>query len=134
MERKNFTDFISKKEFKKENSWGLTASFDLADCNPELITSPKEIKRYIVELCKLIKMVRHGEPIIEEFGEASLEGYSAIQFIETSSITIHFDDKLGNRGFIDIFSCQYFDQKKAIHFSKKFFQGKVKSVRIYTRA
>ncbi len=134
MERKKITDFISKKDFQNENSWGLTASFDLADCNPKLITNPEEIKRFIIELCNLIKMVRHGEPIIDCFGGDSLEGYSAIQFIETSSITIHFDDKIGNRAFIDIFSCEYFDQKKAIDFSKKYFQGKLKAIRIYTRS
>jgi S-adenosylmethionine decarboxylase len=69
-----------------------------------------------------IKMKRHGEPLIERFAEGALEGYSALQFIETSSITLHFDEGQ-NRAFIDIFSCNCFDYQAAETFCREWFKG-----------
>jgi S-adenosylmethionine/arginine decarboxylase-like enzyme len=71
----------------------------------------------------VIKMKRYGEAMIDRFAEGPLEGYSMMQFIETSSITAHFDEE-ENRAFIDIFSCQFFDASQAVKFSKKFFNAK----------
>jgi len=65
-------------------------------------------------------MKAHGETIIDRFGVGKLEGWSAMQFIETSSITVHADE-VDNRCFIDIFSCKDFDADKAEKFSKTFF-------------
>jgi hypothetical protein len=42
----------------------------------------------------------------------ALEGWSALQFIKTSSITIHADKVFG-RCFIDVFSCRPFDSDVA---------------------
>jgi S-adenosylmethionine/arginine decarboxylase-like enzyme len=41
----------------------------------------------------------------------------------TSSVTVHLDE-IGNRAFIDIFSCKRFSAKKAKDFCKKFFRAK----------
>lgn len=82
------------------------------------------MKEFVLALCKEIDMKPHGEPLIEKFAEGSLEGYSVLQFIETSSITIHFDDKMGDRAFIDIFSCKYFDASVAATFCQNFFEAK----------
>ena len=46
-----------------------------------------------------------------------------MQFIETSTITAHFDEQ-GNRAFIDIFSCKTYNAKKVALFCKKFFKAK----------
>lgn len=67
-------------------------------------------------------MKRFGEPMIQKFGEGELLGYSALQFIETSSITIHFDE-VKNRAFIEIFSCKFFDPPKAANFCGSFFKA-----------
>ncbi len=125
MTKKNvlFLSEISKSEYDNQQAWGLLAIINLYDCNPTLIKSPKVIKKFIIELCKVIKMKRFGEPIIERFAQGPLEGYSVMQFIETSSITIHFDEER-NRVFLDIFSCQFFHSDKAAKFSKKFFKAK----------
>lgn len=64
--------------------------------------------------------------------EGKLEGCSAMQFIKTSSITIHFDEEK-NRAFIDIFSCKKFNPKKAEKFSKKFFRAKRSKMTILIR-
>lgn len=122
---------ISKKEYEASGAWGLLASINLYDCDRGKITSPQAMRGFVLKLCKEIDMKPRGEPHIEQFGGDSLEGYSVLQFIETSSITIHFDDKTGNRAFIDIFSCKYFDANHALQFSKKYFNaqdGKVWSL------
>jgi len=113
-----------RREYKNRRAWGLLASIDLAGCDHKMIQSPKAIKLFIKKLVPLLKMKAYGPTIIEKFAEGSLEGYSAFQFIETSSITIHFDDKQGDRAFIDIFSCSWFDPYKAENFSKKYFKAK----------
>lgn len=100
---------ITVEELKTSGAWGMSASIDLRDCNPEQLTNPDLIKQFILELVASIGMKAHGKPRVEQFGDGDLQGYSALQFIETSSITFHGDDKTGNRAFIDIFSCKFFD-------------------------
>lgn len=103
--------------------WGRSASVDLHDCNPKLVRDPKAIKRFVRELCQVIKMKRHGPTEVQRFGQGQLRGYSMMQFIETSSVVGHFDEK-GKRAFIDVFSCKQFDPKIVAHFAKKFFRAK----------
>jgi len=102
--------------------WGLLAAINLYDCNSKLIKNKKEIKKFIIDLCNLIKMKRFGPARIRRFGEGKLEGYSAMQFVETSSITLHFDEEK-NRAFIDIFSCKDFDSEETEKFCKDFFKA-----------
>jgi hypothetical protein len=52
-----------------------------------------------------------------------LEGPSAMQFIETSSITIHADETAG-RCFIDVFSCREFDPDAAAEIAVAHFDGR----------
>ena len=55
-----------------------------------------------------------------------------MQFIETSSITVHCDE-FGNRAFIDIFSCKKYDHKPVVIFSKKYFKAKMVSTSVEER-
>lgn len=80
-----------------------------------------------------IGMKTHGPMHLEKFAEGHLEGYSAMQFLETSSLTIHFDHIIKDRAFIDIFSCKFFDPKKAEQFSKKYFKAKKSKVKTIIR-
>jgi len=75
-------------------------------------------------------MKRHGPTRIDQFGSGKLKGWSAMQFIETSSIVIHCDDK-GNRAFIDVFSCKKYNSKILVKFCKKFFGAK--NVSVYSK-
>jgi S-adenosylmethionine/arginine decarboxylase-like enzyme len=100
--------------------WGKSISLDLYNCNLETISNPELIEKYVKQVIKEINMVAHGPCHIERFGAGSLEGYSALQFIETSSITIHCDEP-EKRAFIDIFSCKDFDVDHAEKFSKEYF-------------
>lgn len=112
--------------------WGRATSLDLHECNKELLQDPKAIKQFIRKLAKAIKMKRHGPARVEKFGSGKLKGWSGMQFIETSSIVIHCDDK-GGRAFIDIFSCKKYNPKIVAKFSKKFFGAKNFSLYIEER-
>ncbi len=103
--------------------WGQLLSVDLKGCEHSLLTNPEKLKEFSKRICEEIDMVPFGEPIIKRFGEGSLEGYSMIQFIMTSSVTVHLDE-IGSRAFIDIFSCKRFDVNKAKDFCKYFFKAK----------
>ena len=112
--------------------WGRSCSIDLHDCKIELIKDSKAIKRFVKELCFLLKMKRHGLTRIDRFGYGELRGLSMMQFIETSSITAHFDEK-GGRAFIDVFSCKRYNPKTIAKFSKKFFEAKTVSIYVEER-
>jgi len=87
------------------------------------VKDKKALKRFGLELCKVIEMIPYGKPIVKRFGKGDLEGYSMIQLIETSNIAVHLDE-FENKAFIDIFSCKNFDSKKAEKFSADYFKSK----------
>ena len=122
-----------RQAYKNNKAWGMLASIDLAGCDHDLIQSPKAIKEFVKTLVQLLKMKAHGPTRVEKFAEGSLEGYSAFQFVETSSITTHCDDKEGDRVFIDIFSCCFFDPNSVETFCKSFFKGKKSRMKILLR-
>jgi S-adenosylmethionine/arginine decarboxylase-like enzyme len=116
--------FVSEEKYQNSGAWGLLTSIDLFECNPETLRNKEKIEKYIVELCELIDMKRFGEPVIVRFGkDPRVQGYSAVQLIETSCISGHFAED-SNSVYIDIFSCKFYDSEKAIEFTKKFFEGK----------
>ncbi len=112
--------------------WGKMISIDLYQCDRAKVSSAPVIKKYIAEVIKLIKMKAHGPTHIDRFGSGEIEGWSAMQFIETSSITVHADE-FDNRCFIDIFSCKSFDAQKALEFSIKSFGSKSHRVLVTDR-
>ena len=103
--------------------WGQLTHIDLFECEEDLLLDKEKLAEFSLTLCKKIKMRPHGNPIIDRFGEGDLFGLSSVQFIETSTITTHLDDK-GRRAFIDIFSCKTFDGNIAVKFSKDFWMAK----------
>ena len=112
--------------------WGQMLSIDLGKCPYSLLTNPKKLKEFSEKLCKEIKMIPHGKPMIDRFGYGKLEGYSMMQFIETSTITVHLDE-VGMRAFIDIFTCKRFDAEKAKKFCKNFFKAKTMKAKSWMR-
>ena len=115
---------IGKEEYLESNAWGLLTSIDLFDCNPNLIRDADAIKKYVYELCDLIEMKRFGKCTVVDFGEdPKVSGFSMTQLIETSLISGHFANQ-SNSVYIDIFSCKWYDQKKAVEFTKNFFKAK----------
>jgi len=91
---------------------------DLYNCKENF--SKKKIKEYINGVCKVIKMKKHGKMRVWRDKRKGFEGFSAFQFIKTSSIVLHNFDK---DCYIDIFSCKKFDYDKALKFTKNFFKA-----------
>lgn len=109
------------EEHASYKPWGKSISIDLFDCDISLF-QPEPIKEYVQKVISVIDMVAHGPCYVDKFGEGELVGYSAMQFIETSSITVHTDEP-GKRCFVDIFSCKDFDEKEAEEFSKTYWKA-----------
>lgn len=104
--------------------WGVLTSLDLADCNPQLIRDAESIKRYVTELCDLIKVKRFGDCTVVHFGERDeIAGYSMTQLIETSLVSGHFANKT-NTAYLDVFSCAPYDVDLVTKFSQEFFKAK----------
>lgn len=126
MERKNNQETISKTNSKRK-PYGYELIMDLHDCDASKFIR-KDLKKFFIELCELIKMQRcelHfwddvGVPVEEQQTSPHTKGTSAVQFILTSSIVIHTLDLMG-AVYINIFSCNYFSEKVALEFTKKWF-------------
>jgi S-adenosylmethionine/arginine decarboxylase-like enzyme len=114
----------AKEEYEKNGSWGMLTSIDAYGCRPELIRSKENLRKYIIELCRLIDMKMYGETIIEYFGEnEKVEGFSVVQLIETSCISMHCANST-NVVYTDIFSCKSYDPVVATKFTAEFFGAK----------
>jgi len=102
---------------------GQLTIINLKECDSDLVRDKEHLAKFGRDLCDVIKMKAYGEPIIDRFGKDELEGYSLVQRIETSNITVHLDE-FENKVFVDIFSCKEFNEKDAAEFSKEFFRAK----------
>ena len=106
-----------------EEKFGVELIIDMHNCDESLFTK-ELLTKYFIELCELIDMTRHGDPMfwIEYGKEPHLSGISAVQFIRTSNIVIHTLDKL-KAVYVNIFSCKDFDKTIAEEFTKQFFKA-----------
>jgi S-adenosylmethionine decarboxylase len=102
--------------------WGQLAAIDLHGCERQPIADPDRIRGFVTTLGDAIGMRAHGPVLVERFGDGELEGWSAMQFIETSSITLHADES-GGRCFVDVFSCRPFDADRAAAVAVAHFGG-----------
>ncbi len=102
--------------------WGVLAAIDLSGCESAWLADPERIRGFVAELVPAIGMRRHGPTLVERFGTGTLEGWSALQFIETSSVTVHADEVDG-RCFVDVFSCRPFDAGLALQIAREWFGG-----------
>ncbi len=102
--------------------WGMLAAIDLHGCESGRLADPDSIRAFVPAVINAIGMRAHGPLHLERFGDGELEGWSAMQFIETSSITIHADEFSG-RCFIDVFSCREFDAMVAAAIAVAHFGG-----------
>ena len=104
--------------------FGWDLAVDCAECDLDKITNAEHIKAFVRELVEDIDMKSFGECVCVKFGEGKLEGFSVVQLIHTSCITIHFQD-YNRSAYFNIFSCKVFQKevvKKSIlkWFSPKF--------------
>lgn len=105
------------------DQFGQELTVDLYECDLVKISDGEHIKNYVIKLCEeVIDMKRYGEPLVEHFGHENpiTSGYSLVQLIETSCVSGHFSE-YKKSCYINIFSCKWFDDKKAAEFTKKWF-------------
>ena len=102
--------------------WGQHLILDLDGCPREHLTSADNIRGWVKELITVIDMKAFGEPMLEHFASHSFgaAGFTLLQLIETSNISAHFAENLG-QVYIDVFSCKRFDDEAAIAVCKKYF-------------
>lgn len=105
--------------------WGQHLYVDMGECNPDKVCSGVHIKQFMESLVKEIGMKQYGEVLLERFAlhDSKVAGYSAMLFLETSSITSHYAEE-SNSVYIDIFSCSNIDESKAVKFCIKSFEAK----------
>jgi len=112
--------------------WGTLAAIDLHDCERRRLADADSIRAFVPNVIEAIGIRADGPLRLERFGSGSLEGWSATQLVETSSITIHADE-LSRRCFIDVFSCLQFDPEIAAAVAVAHFGGR-HSVRVLRRS
>ena len=110
-------------EAVERSAWGVAASIDIYNCDPETIRNADKIRRFVRELCDLIGMKRFGDTQVIHFGEDErVAGFSMVQLIETSLISAHFANQ-SNTTYLDVFSCKPYEPKIVEEFALKFFGG-----------
>lgn len=122
-------------------SYGKELILDIHNCDVSKFNRA-DIEIYIATLCdKVIGMEREDlywwdyEDDPEGYKEAPshLKGTSCVQFISTSTITIHSLVDL-KKIFINIFSCKDFDPEMTAAFTEKYFGGKVETYEVIMRS
>ncbi len=132
---KNFREKDDKvmKKYRKENPWGMSLCADLKDCNPKTLRNAKKVKKFVSQLCKLLKIKKFGKTTVVDFGkDPKVTGLSMTQLIETSLISGHFANN-SNAIYLDIFSCKEYPPYAAAEFCKKFFEAKSYDLKINFR-
>jgi S-adenosylmethionine/arginine decarboxylase-like enzyme len=100
--------------------FGTELLLDLGGCDPAIINDPRRLADYTVQLIKLIDMEAYGDPDVVEFGKGKLRGWTLIQKMTTSNITIHaWPDAAG--ALINVHSCRPYDTAAATEFTRKYF-------------
>jgi S-adenosylmethionine/arginine decarboxylase-like enzyme len=118
---------------KEPSNFGMELILDLYGCKPEILKSKEKLKDYFRIIVPMIEMKAVGEPKIPpKFGKGTLYGYSAVQFIQTSSVGIHLAEKM-LEAHVNIFSCKKFDPKKTEKFTKRFFKARKTKVKVEER-
>lgn len=114
------------------DGFGMELLLDLAGCNPDVITSAALLKAWTATLADAIGMTAWGEPIAAHFGEGDLYGWTVIQLITTSNISVHAVDGT-NDAHINIFSCRAFDPDAATALTVDFFGATAHDARVIQR-
>ena len=113
---------VPAPSLRSDAPWGSLAAIDLHGGDCERLADPECIRAFVPAVIDAIGMRAHGPLHLERFGDGGLEGWSAMQFIETSTITIHADEVAG-RCFVHVFSCRPFDPTFAAAVAVEHFAG-----------
>lgn len=106
--------------------WGYHYIANLGGCELSSMQSKKNIKLFLTDILETTDMTAFGPPIFKyvkptpETLKKEIDGYSVVQVIITSSITLHFVDSK-QLLFFDFFSCKQFNKTKVKELLKKYF-------------
>lgn len=121
-----------------KNTWGYHLIMDIGECNVEKISNKENITKCIHHLIKKTKMHALGDPVFKtvlatpQMLKKHIDGISVVQFIETSSITMHFVNS-ERAGFIDFFSCKEFKPEDVQEILVRHFDPHKIKIRYITR-
>lgn len=99
---------------------GYSLHMNIAGCNDNIKNEDKIIE-FSDKLIKKIKMKAYGPPILENFGKGNKKGYTLVQLIETSCLTIHFTEH-DNSMYLDLFSCKDFKETDVVSMVDHYFE------------
>lgn len=107
---------------------GLAASIAIRDILPldvpgGNIEGRNRVRMFIDQLVRVIGMNPHGDPVMEYYpiDGSEREGWTAVQLITTSSVTLHL--YRAGSAWIDITSCQAFDVKATAEWCRSRLKG-----------
>lgn len=117
------------KKYNGKENYGRELILDVHDCDVARFTQER-IEKYLAHLCdEILEMTRRELYFWSETtANPQTSGISAVQFIMTSSITVHALDQLGNI-HVNIFSCKAFPVHSASAYTVDFFKGTLVSFR-----
>jgi S-adenosylmethionine/arginine decarboxylase-like enzyme len=119
-------------------TWGYHYIANIGGCEVSSMQSKKHIRNFLKELLNTTDMKALGPPIFKyvaptkETINKAIDGFSVVQVIVTSSVTMHFVDST-KMIFFDFFSCKKFDKKKVTKLLLKYFSYKVIEEHYLTR-
>ena len=109
-----------------------------ADCCEGDISNKDNIQRFINELVEKMGMKKVGSTIFEHFEdkkynrERDIVGYSVVQIISLSSITIHINE-ISKTIYTDIFTCGELDETQVCLLFSDYFKAKKIKKQIISR-
>jgi len=120
--------------------FGSHLILDANNCDEEKIKDLENINDFIAGLCELGNMKRKGNLIVEVFEdnefnrEKDIVGYSVVQIISLSNITIHINF-ISKTVYLDFFTCGDLFDSKVIKLFQNYFKPEItKKIIIYRDA
>jgi len=110
---------------------------DARDCLG-ILDNKEIIEKFIDELCDLCEMNKVGNMVAEYFPytqyniDNDLCGYTIVQVISLSSITIHIAE-ISKTVYFNLHTCKYLPDDKVVEIFKNYFQPKALRRRIINR-
>lgn len=117
-----------EEQYNAKNVWWMNAAVDIHNCDLQKLATQENIpthdfiKKFILDLCDHIDMVRDGEPEVFDISHNWESWLEFTQVITTSLISWHFRYP-NNRAYFEIFSCKFYDPNDVAEFTKKYFSG-----------
>lgn len=106
-------------------------------CDKQLLNDEYYLDMFLTEMLQRVGMTAWGEPVMMRLQEKDgfpkhLSGYSIVQLIHTSSLTVHICDEEGTLYF-DLFSCKSFKNDDVIDVVLKYFKPQHYRLNFITR-